>query len=92
MTKLEEKLIELGYERKEFLYVWFCKRITLNDLNFYIVISIKDNKITNYRVYINTIGNQYIPIITDQHEIDTLQQTFNIMQKDLEVLREYESK
>lgn len=86
MTKLEEKLIELGYERKEFLYVWFCKRTTLNDLTFDIVISIKDNKITNYQVYINTIGNQYIPIITDQHEIDTLQQTFNIMQKDLEVL------
>ena len=93
MTKLEEKLIELGYKRTSankvtnldingfhpFYYKYIgkcCLSITIN----------KDMKITNY--FIDSSSRFF----NNQQDINELQQAFNQLQKDLEVLKEYEEK
>jgi hypothetical protein len=91
MTKLEDKLKELGYHKYQTTYFrdddkpyidfkkQYCYRATIH-------IELYDNKIDAYNV---TTEYEYF---TTQQAIDNLQQAFNIMQKDLEVLKEYESK
>ena len=85
MTKLEEKLIELGYEE--------CK-ISHNDLkkykkeyndyiNIYLYYDLYDKKFTNWKV------KPYADI-NDQSVLDDLQQAYNEMEKDLEALRNVE--
>ena len=83
MTKLEQKLIELGYQEE---YCHFR-----NHKQFYrfynenkVVIIIEKNKLK--RKYISSTS------ITSQENIDDLQLAFNEMQKDLSILKECEKK
>lgn len=72
MTKLEEKLIELGYEKiSKFMYSKDFDKC-------YILITICENIIVNY-------GVSSTDFIRDNEDIDNLQQAFDIMQQDLEV-------
>ena len=79
MTKLEEKLIELGYEKyHKYAYRKKCS------LKFEIWITLKEN---NH----NLINNSWISVhvfhpIQEQQDIYNLQQAFNEMQKDLKIL------
>lgn len=78
MTKLEEKLIELGYESdSKYMY---CKSLD----RCYILIIIYENMIINY-------GVSSTDFICHNEDIDNLQQAYNEMHKDLEVLKEYEN-
>lgn len=71
MTKIEEKLIELGYETNCEVYkIWFKGNIQI--ITFY-------GRIEDYVITPNTIHNQ--------QDIDNLQQAFNTLQQDLEVLK-----
>ena len=76
MTKLEEKLIELGYEN----YIYYWQKTTWVN-NTFVVIQI--SKVLT--------GSLSRCIIKSQQDIDNLQLAFNEMQKDLEVLKEYEN-
>ena len=77
MTKLEEKLKELGYKKREYSKVQYFKRINGGIIH----LDITDLKST----YVEPVY-----IIYSQQDIDNLQQAFNEMQKDLEELRKYE--
>jgi hypothetical protein len=75
MTKLEQKLIELGYETNNSIYkYWFKGQIVIQ--TFY-------GNVENY--YIICPNN-----IHRQQDIDNLQQAFNQLQSDLKELKEYE--
>ena len=79
MTKLEEKLIKLVYESdSKYMY---CKNLD----RCYILIIIYENMIINY-------GVSSTDFICYNEDIDNLQQAYNEMQKDLEVLKKYERK
>lgn len=89
MTKLEEKLKELGYEKD--LSISFRKTIIISQMEFVILLYFKNKKIKEYKLFVyNKECGGVVPIIKIQQDIDNLQQAFDIMQKDLEVLREYE--
>jgi hypothetical protein len=77
MTKLEERLKELGY-KKRYSKVEYFKRIYGGIIH----LTITDLKST-------FVEPAYI--IYSQQQIDNLQQAFNEMQKDLEVLRNVEN-
>lgn len=86
MPKLEEKLLELGYRINHDYPSWddekqYCK--LFEDITLIIIATdlIKNSWITPYYKNIYT-----------QQDIDDLQQAFNILKHDLEVLREYEEK
>ena len=82
MTKLEEKLIELGYVKLTHNYMTKLTRYK-KDFDFsYIHFHIRDNEIVMYGVS-PTYDYQ------TQYEVDDLQKAFNKLQKDLEVLKEY---
>ena len=78
MTKLEEKLIRLGYFAQ--FGIGYVKRIN----GFAICLHIMSNNKLHYSI--NTFGKSWL----DKQDIDNLQQAFNQLQKDLEVLKEYE--
>ena len=83
MTKLEQKLIELGYEKREVFYqnndIYRTKYIkSVNNVS-YIEINV-------YESYTYSVINEYS--ITDQSIIDKIQQAFDEMQKDVEVLKQ----
>lgn len=86
MTKLEEKLIKLGYvydhERSYEYEIFFWKP-------YFEFVHIKIN-IERGENHINFAGVESVGIIQEQQDIDNLQQAFNQLQQDLEVLREYE--
>ena len=87
MTKLEEKLIELGYEEQpkhahNQRVVLYFKNIY--DYSLAIYYDCKSNKIIDEVVFTNA------KIIRTQQDIDNLQLAFNELQRDLEVLKEYE--
>ena len=84
MTKLEEKLLQLGYE------VYINNSLVCTAIQF-------SKYYGNHRLYIfyNSIkevcfGERIVPcaFYSNQSQIDNLQQAFNQLQKDLEVLRE----
>lgn len=84
MNRLEEKLIELGLKEKliKLGYEAICCNCDIwNKENIQIITFY--GKIQNYCVI--TSNN-----IHRQQDIDDLQQAFNVLQNDLEVLREYE--
>ena len=95
MTKLEEKLIELGYEetgdgyssKRNDNFISYSKLFHTSNLMAYLIC---------VDVYSNGYFHSYLLeeryYIRTQQDIDNLQQAFNQMQKDLEELREYESK
>lgn len=75
MNKLEQKLIELGYETNcEIYQIWLKGNIQI--VTFY-------GRIENYCVIVP--NNIY-----RQQDIDGIQQEFNVLQQDLDVLKEYE--
>lgn len=82
MTKLEQKLIELEYEKREVFYqnndIYRTKYIkSVNNVS-YIEINV-------YESYTYSVINEYS--ITDQSIIDKIQQAFDEMQNDLEELK-----
>lgn len=79
MTKLEEKLLELGY-MKSFLFQTFEKHLKDKCCVIYITLNCETNEI----IY-SYIHN--ITYIITQQDIDNIQQAFNQLQKDLEVLK-----
>ena len=84
MTKLEEKLIQLGYECVSYEYMSKLERYEKVINNSVIYFYIRDNEIVMYGVY-PTCDYQF------QYEIDDLQEALDQLQKDLEVLKEYEN-
>lgn len=83
MTKLEQMLIELGYEK---IIHNFMTKLTNYQKNFAfckIRIFIRDGVLVMYELDQNW-GYQ------EQCELDNFQQAFNEMKKDLEVLKKYE--
>lgn len=80
MTKLEQKLIELGYE-------YFNKSYAKNINDFYIFVDPYDEKFSKiHKMYVY----DHIVFIKQQEQLDNLQQAFNVMQRDLEILKECE--
>lgn len=88
MTKLEEKLIELGYRPNEFVYHKYDKVIAKNTfmVETHLSISLK---------FMNSAIKDGCVIVSislrSQQDIDNLQLAFNTLQNDLEVLKEYEN-
>ena len=88
MSRLEEKLQELGYEAKGSHYVKHEYNKNY-DYNLVIVVNISDFSISNYYLYPN--DRLYITSKDNLEEIKKeLQQAFNEMQKDLAILKEIE--
>ena len=81
MTKLEQKLIELGYEQFEFNQYEYNKEI--EKYNCSLAIIVIDDKIESFHMF-------RIISIKSQQDIDNLQLAYNELQKDLEALKEYE--
>lgn len=82
MTKLEEKLVELGYVQDK-LFSNIYKKV--ENRNIYIMrLNCRNENKLEYGYIEN---NYYIQV---QQDIDNLQQAFNQLQQDLQVLREYE--
>lgn len=82
MTKLEKKLIELGYEKISHNYMTKITRYK-KDFDFsYIHFHIRDNEIVMYGVS-QTCDYQ------TKYEVDDLQEAIDQLQKDLEELKEY---
>ena len=80
MTKLEQKLIELGYlEDKGYCNIY--KKIKNRNI-FIIRLNYKNKNKINY----SCIENAYY--IQNQQDIDDLQRAFNQLQQDLEVLKD----
>ena len=83
MTKLEQKLIELGYKRTG-NYFKYIKRVLENIL----IIDINVGARAEIRyAYVDF----YARGVYYQWQLDNLQQAFNEMQKDLEVLKQCQS-
>ena len=85
MTKIEEKLIELGYRRSHYDY---------NNVTFIKIYKNKYNLFVETNGYITCVIMNYVDLdgmaIYNQQDIDNLQQAFNQLQKDLEILKEVE--
>ena len=79
MTKLEKKLIELGYEEQR---IYWRK-----DMNNGVPIQLHVFKTIEKIMGCLDFNMRNI---SEQWHIDNLQQAFNQLQKDLEVLKEYE--
>lgn len=80
MTKLEEKLEELGYEQdlqNRFVYI---KQLDKSNIYAYL-----DNSKTHCDLELNDIKP-----LTDPIDLEQLFEELNIMQKDLEELRKHE--
>ena len=82
MSKLEDKLIELGYECYGLSPNGYCYNKRVNGrLDLEIVYD------KTYRNRINDWKVNYYPVsVTSQQDIDNLQLAFNTLQKDLEEL------
>lgn len=81
MTKLEQKLIELGYIEQ-----WNYDGVALyikNSIDYETCIFINKQKITSTKINVKEP-------ITQQYQLDNLQQAFNQLQNDLKELKEYE--
>jgi vacuolar-type H+-ATPase subunit C/Vma6 len=78
MTKLEQKLIELGYVET----LWEKGKWNSKNLNIVIFTNEEVTKIEYYYVWANQIRTQ--------NTIDYIQVSFDKMQKDLEILKECE--
>ena len=91
MSRLEKKLDELEYFKIRTIYnhyddtpyIYYEKQYCYNVT---ICITLYDNEIDDYH-----LENDY-SWLSKQQAIDNLQEAFNIMQKDLEELKEYEFK
>lgn len=84
MTKLEEKLIQFGYVRYDLAGFghYYSKKLG-NEIEMVIYYDDEEDFITHY-----CIKKEYS--FYNQQDIDNLQQAFNILQKNLKELKEYE--
>ena len=80
MTKLEQKLQELGYEQHALDFVTYEKYLFKDTIYIYITLD-------GYREKIKHKCIEIIDGVEKQQDIFNLQKAFNIMQKDLEVLK-----
>lgn len=78
MTKLEQKLIELGYEKSS-LSIYYKKFTNMLILTFEVY----------SEVIFSRVESQWSGF-SCQEQIDNLQQAFNQLQNDLKELKEYE--
>lgn len=78
MTKLEQKLIELGYKYNEYVYCFGKKHSRF--ISIFIELNKNKSKVKNFFVEYPTY------LFKNQEQIDTLQQAFYIMLRDLEEL------
>ena len=91
MTKLEEKLIELGYEKPNLPYA-NGHEISKNDYikeiqgTYIIKIKVIDNKIKDYFVV------SYPYLTTTKVDANIYRDSWFILYKDLEVLKKYETR
>ena len=85
MSKLESKLIELGYRIyfKEHKSINTCAIKDVNGYDITILINKPLTQITDYEITLDGLFS-----IQTQQDINALQQAFNQLQKDLETLRE----
>lgn len=88
MNKLEEKLEELGYEFDTF---YFHKCIHMNLSKFEIVLYFKNKNLFEYKLFMYSETDGFIPYIKTQQDISDLQQAFNEMERDLEILKGVEN-
>lgn len=79
MTKLEEKLIELGYKQDDITLSYYYKYI---DYGFLFKIFLKDNN--------KNIKRKDIWFGSYEMNLDVVEKLCNQMQKDLEILKECE--
>lgn len=79
MTKLEKKLIELGYEHVSYEYMSKLERYEKVINNSVIYFYIRDGEIVTYNAYLLRHQTQY--------ETAFLQVAIDILQKDLEELK-----
>ena len=79
MTKLEEKLKELGYKKLSIRSLKWAKYSN----GYEVLADISNNKVK----IVVVLENSYL---TEQYEIDDLQQALNERNKDLEELKKYE--
>lgn len=85
MTKLADKLRELGYEyTNKYHYGHVFQKILDNECSCSIILT--NNMKSIYESYVDRLLNAFY----HQDHIDDLQEAFNILQQDLEVLKEYE--
>lgn len=88
MTKLEEKLIELGYKDygiPSYHYnIHLFKKIYKYPIEIRIYPAENKQRVMNYVIHIDDSYS-----FNEQKFIDNIQQAFNQLQQDLEVLREY---
>jgi hypothetical protein len=96
MTKLEQKLIELGYEERHFIFDLekyyfkynYAVDYKIEDWYFRIHLNSDKTKI-NYACVEISGDDNYIQFYS-QEQIDNLQQAFNQLQNDLKELKTYE--
>ena len=88
MSRLEDKLIELGYEfdHYEVFTNQTAYRKPIGDIDCAIIMIFTNKNINKIVSYYAING-----IVKSQIHINNLQLAFNEMQKDLEVLKEYEN-
>ena len=84
MTKLEQKLVELGYEQGVTLKTLYFKKIYNARIMLWL-----NKRCSNITKDSGVLKNGSI-YVRKQQDIDILQQAFNEMQKDLEELKKYE--
>lgn len=90
MTKLEEKLIELGYELEVIkdewanIYIYHFEKYIKYYNNSLVIQLSEEKKIISF--YVVNSG-----LFDDTTDINNLQQAFNQLQNDLEVLKQDES-
>ena len=84
MTKLEEKLLELGY-KKVAKFNGIIKIYEKYENFTHFIVKLEENNIYDYYIYEEAF------VVRNQRAIDLLQQAFDIMKKDLEELRKYET-
>lgn len=77
MTKLEQKLLELGYKKMTYFdineVIWWKGSIAIT---------------TKKRASKILRANVQVGYVEDQSQIDNIQQAYNILQADLEVLKQ----
>jgi hypothetical protein len=83
MTKLEEKLLKLGYKDHRKTHPSFNDFYKFYD-DYMLVIYLNENVIIDYEIAI------FRTKFKNQQDIDNLQQAFDTLQNDLKELKEYE--
>lgn len=86
MTKLEQKLIELGYELNDWLSWSFTNVAYSKKYERHKIVIYVDKNTQSYK------GQRVLPLTyyNNQQDIDNLQQAFNQLKKDLKELKQVE--